>query len=56
VTLETLVVEMCLREFMESVDYDLHKAIERPEDGGPDDYPMHAERFIETYERLSWKG
>ena len=54
--IDPVIVMVALREFMESVDYDLHKAIERPEDGGPDEYPEHTARFVETYERIARKA
>jgi hypothetical protein len=39
-------VESALRELIAELDYDQHKYLERPEDGGPDRYPELAQEFM----------
>lgn len=39
-------VESALRGLIADLDYDQHKNMERPEDGGPDRYPELAREFL----------
>jgi hypothetical protein len=39
-------VESALRDLIADLDYDQHKYLERPEDGGPDRYPELAQEFM----------
>ena len=43
-------VEEALKQIISHLDYDLHKYIEVPEDGGDDGYPTLTARFINAYQ------
>jgi len=43
-------LESALRLYMAELDYDLHKSIADPEDGGPDRYPDEVEYFLRCWE------
>jgi hypothetical protein len=42
-------VESALRMYVAELDYDIHKYIESPEDGGPDRYPEEADYFLRCW-------
>ena len=43
-------VATVLRAIIRDLDYDFHKSMDIPEDGGPSWYPDMAAEFIEMYE------
>lgn len=43
-------LESALRMYVANLDYDIHKGIQDPEDGGPDRYPDEAGYFIHCWE------
>ena len=43
-------VESALRMYVAELDYDKHKYIMAPEDGGPDRYPEEADYFLRCWE------
>jgi hypothetical protein len=48
-------LESALRMYVAELDYDTHKYIESPEDGGPDRYPEEAGFFIRCWETAGGK-
>jgi hypothetical protein len=49
-------VESALRDLIAGLDYDQHKYLERPEDGGPDQYPALAAQFMAALVNGSQEG
>jgi len=43
-------LESALRLYLAELDYDLHKSIADPEDGGPDRYPEEVEFFLRCWD------
>jgi hypothetical protein len=43
-------LESALRMYIAELDYDIHKMLESPEDGGPDQYPDEVDYFIRCWE------
>ncbi|BET51832.1 hypothetical protein RGQ21_68140 [Kitasatospora aureofaciens] len=43
-------LESALRMYVAELDYDIHKMLESPEDGGPDRYPDEVDYFIRCWE------
>jgi hypothetical protein len=43
-------LESALRMYVAELDYDTHKYIESPEDGGPDRYPQEVEFFLRCWD------
>ncbi|AWN05234.1 hypothetical protein SEA_IBANTIK_9 [Streptomyces phage Ibantik] len=43
-------LESALRMYIADLDYDIHKMLESPEDGGPDQYPNEVDYFIRCWE------
>lgn len=43
-------LESALRMYLAELDYDLHKSISDPEDGGPDRYPEEVDFFLRCWE------
>jgi hypothetical protein len=42
-------IQKALESIIKDLDYDLHKSIMNPDDGGPDWYPELADEFSELY-------
>lgn len=43
-------LESALRMYVSELDYDIHKMLESPEDGGPDQYPNEVDYFLRCWE------
>jgi hypothetical protein len=43
-------LESALRMYIAELDYDIHKMLESPEDGGPDRYPDEVDYFLRCWE------
>ncbi|MET9816923.1 hypothetical protein [Streptomyces sp. NPDC006355] len=43
-------LESALRMYVAELDYDTHKYIESPENGGPDRYPEEVDFFLRCWE------
>ncbi|MFD5308261.1 hypothetical protein [Streptomyces ardesiacus] len=43
-------LESALRMYIAELDYDKHKYIQSPEDGGPDQYPDEVDYFLRCWE------
>ena len=51
-SLDRAAVDAALRQVIEFLDYDLHKALERDEETGEDTYGEHVDRFITEYGKV----
>lgn len=48
-------LESALRMYIAELDYDIHKSIESPEDGGEDRYPKEVNFFLRCWETAGGK-